>query len=113
MGKRLPYTPSSQIRTALRRLWLRSRERSATLRREGYCCQECGRKQSKAKGREVAVEVHHVAGVTNWDEIIATIRLYLLSDHEDLQVLCTDCHDNCHQTHREAQGGAKTGKQED
>jgi predicted HNH restriction endonuclease len=96
VGKRLPYTPSSTIRTALRRLWLRSRERSAALRREGYCCQACGVKQSKAKGREVAVEVHHTAGAICWAEIEAAIRMWLLTDPEDLEVLCLKCHDKRH-----------------
>ena len=96
MGKKLFYTPSSQIRTALRRLWLRSRERSATLRREGYCCQECGRKQSKAKGKEFAVEVHHTYGITNWAEIEQAIRIWLLTGPDDLEVLCKACHAKIH-----------------
>jgi predicted HNH restriction endonuclease len=96
MGKRLPYTPSSQIRTALRRLWLRSRERSAALRREGYRCQGCGLKQSRAKGREVVIEVHHIAGSICWAEIEAAIRMWLLVSHEDLRCLCPECHDKAH-----------------
>ena len=92
MGKRLPYTPSSQIRTALRRLWLRSRERQAALKRDGYYCQRCGVKQSKAKGKEQAVEVHHKNGIENWPELIGAIRKYLLIDHEQLETLCPKCH---------------------
>ena len=94
MGKRLEHTPSSQIRSALRRLSLRSRERQATLRRDKYTCQACGAKQSKAKGREIAVDVHHVDGIDNWPELIELIREKLLV-HPDRQVtLCKKCHDN-------------------
>ena len=97
MGKRLPHTPSSQIRTALRKLWLRSRERQAALKRDKYTCRKCQAKQSKAKGREVAVEVHHLDGITNWAEIEATIRMFLLVDPEDLRTLCKSCHDKEHE----------------
>jgi predicted HNH restriction endonuclease len=45
-----------------------------------------------AKGREVSVEVHHCAGVTNWSEIEATVRMYLLTSPEDLRCLCKACH---------------------
>ena len=52
MGKKLPTTPRSRVRSALRKLWLSSRERSAALKREEYCCEVCSVKQSTAKGRE-------------------------------------------------------------
>jgi hypothetical protein len=97
MGKRLSHTPSSQIRTALRKLWLRSRERQAALKRDKYSCRGCGAKQSKAKGREVAVEVHHIDGITNWAEIEATIRMFLLVDPEYLRTLCKSCHEKEHE----------------
>jgi predicted HNH restriction endonuclease len=96
MGKKLPYTPSSQIRTALRRLWLRSRERSAAMKREGYRCQCCGIKQSKARGHECNLEVHHRNGVTNWQEIEKAIRWHLLVAPVELEVLCPDCHKKEH-----------------
>ena len=92
MGKKLPYTPSSQIRSALRRLFLRSRERAAAEKRDGYSCQKCGVKKSRAKGREVYTEVHHKAGVCNWDELFKAVREYLLCDPADLEVLCKKCH---------------------
>jgi predicted HNH restriction endonuclease len=92
MGKRLPHTPSSQIRSALRKLWMRSRERAAALKRDGYSCQVCGIKQSRAKGREVYVEVHHVDGVHNWAALIEAVRDYLLCDSSMLQTLCEECH---------------------
>ena len=97
MGRRLPHTPSSQIRTALRRLWMRSRERQAALKRDKYTCRKCQAKQSKAKGREVAVEVHHVAGNANLAEIEAVIRMWLLVDPEYLRTLCKACHDKEHE----------------
>jgi predicted HNH restriction endonuclease len=96
MGKHLPYTPSSQIRTALRRLWLRSRERQTALKRDGYRCRCCQVKQSKAKGREAVVEVHHNAGAICWSEIEAAIRMWLLVAPEDLTSLCPKCHDKLH-----------------
>jgi predicted HNH restriction endonuclease len=95
MGKKLPYTPNSQIRSALRRLFLRSRERSKTLKDAGYCCAECGKKNSKAKGRECSVEVHHKSGIDNWNELFDVIRIKLLNV-DDMEPLCKDCHDKEH-----------------
>ena len=92
MGKRLPYTPNSQIRSALRRLFLRSRERAAAIKRDSYTCQKCGGKQSRAKGKEFYVECHHKEGVCNWEALFAAIREYLLCDPENMETLCKDCH---------------------
>jgi len=100
MGKRLPYTPNSTIRAALRRLFLRSRERAACLKAHNYTCSGCGKKQSKAKGREVKVEVHHKDGVLNWEELFLAIRKFILCDPNKMNVLCKDCHDR--ETSREA-----------
>ena len=92
MGKRKLTTPKTQVRAALRRLWLRSRERAAALRRTGYCCERCGIKQSRAKGREVYVEVHHKGGV-DWGGLIdMVIERLLPEDPDQLEVLCKDCH---------------------
>lgn len=86
-------TPRSQIRSALRALWLRSRERSAAIKRDNYTCVNCGAKQSKAMGREVSVEVHHKAGhIENWDAIFEVIYEHLLCSPDDLETLCKDCH---------------------
>ena len=93
MGKRLPYTPNSQIRSALRNLWLRSRERAATLKRDNHTCRCCKKKQSKAKGKEFSVQVHHLYGVGNWDVVIDIIRKELLCSPTNLVTLCKDCHD--------------------
>ena len=92
MGKRLKYTPNSKIRAALRRLFLRSRERGEAIKRDKYTCCRCGIKQSKAKGAEVSVEVHHLAGVENWDALFEAVRKYLLCDPKHLETLCRDCH---------------------
>ena len=92
MGKRLPYTPRGKIRNILRRyIWLRSRERAAALKREKYCCTECHRKQSKAKGKELTLEVHHLDGA-HLEYIIDEIYKYLLCHPDRLQPLCEDCH---------------------
>lgn len=91
MSKRLPHTPTSRIKDALRKLWLRSRERAAAIKRDGYSCRTCGAKQSRAKGREVQVEVNHRHGI-RWTEIIQFIREELLCEPENLETLCKDCH---------------------
>jgi len=93
MGKRLPYTPRSQVRSAIRKLFLRSRERAAALKRDKYTCQTCGRKKSTAKGREFAVEVHHRQGIGNWDEAINAIYYHILCDPSGLETQCPECHD--------------------
>jgi 5-methylcytosine-specific restriction endonuclease McrA len=92
MGRRKPNTPRSQVRSALRRLWLRSRERAAALKRDNYTCQKCDAKQSRAKGREVYVEVHHTQGVLNWEMMIDYIFRHLLCDPKWLETLCKECH---------------------
>ena len=95
MGKKVvDVTPRYQIKKALDQLWLRSRERGTAIKRDGYTCRECGAKQSKAKGKEVAVEVHHLhPGGRNLDAIIEYLRTHLLCPPEDLVTLCKGCHD--------------------
>ena len=93
MSKRLPYTPNGKIRSALRMLFLRSRERAAALKRDKYTCQRCGVKQSRAMGHEVYVEVHHREHVLNWDKLFEAVRQYLLCDPESLETLCVKCHE--------------------
>jgi len=95
MGKRLPHTPQSQIVAALRRLWLRSRERSATAKRDNYTCQKCGRKQSVAKDKKVKIHVHHKNGI-HWKNMVKYIRRQLLVDPKYLETLCEDCHKEEH-----------------
>jgi hypothetical protein len=85
-------TPRSQIIHALRALWLRSRERGEALKQAHYTCKKCGVKQSKRKGFEQKVEVHHKKGVGNWDKIVGMIYDELLCDTDELEVLCPVCH---------------------
>ena len=92
-SRKKPITPRSQIRSALRRLWLRSRERNFRLQLDKYTCQGCFKKQSKAKGKEFFVEIHHLAGVGNWELIINEIYKELLVSPEKLVTLCPRCHD--------------------
>jgi 5-methylcytosine-specific restriction endonuclease McrA len=91
MGKRLEHTPNSQIRSAIRKLFLRSRERQAALKRDKYTCQTCGKKQSRAAGREVCVEVDHTDGI-DWEGLFDEIRRRVLHPPERLRVLCKECH---------------------
>ena len=87
-----PNTPKSQIRSALRKLFLRSRERAARLKLDGYTCQKCGIKQSRAKGKEIYVECHHRDGIANWDALFEAVYRYLLCEPEKLETLCKSCH---------------------
>ena len=96
MGRKLPTTPRSRVRAALRQVWLRSRERAAALKREGNCCERCGRKQSAAKGRELKLEVHHREGI-DWDGVIDLVIERILVDPSHLEVLCKDCHKGEHE----------------
>ena len=93
MGRRLPNTPRSQVRAALRRLWLRSRERAAALKRDGYRCQGCHRKQSRSKEAPFQVEVHHIDGITGWDKVIDLIYQEILCPIDRLETQCPTCHD--------------------
>jgi len=95
-SRKLPYTPKSRVRSTLRTLWLRSRERARALREQKYTCQRCGRKQSRAKGKEVYVQVHHKNGI-KWNVMLTMVYKTLLCNPEELEVLCTDCHDKEHE----------------
>ncbi len=92
MGKRLPNTPRSKIRSALRQLYLRSRERATAIKRDKYTCIKCGRKQSKAKGKEFKVEVHHIEGIANWEKVIDSVYENILCHSDFLETLCPNCH---------------------
>ena len=96
MGKKQPNTPRSRVRASLRQLWLRSRERASTLKRDAYICQTCNRKQSKAKGKEFAVVVHHKDGI-DWDELIDLVYERLLVNPDRLETLCEKCHVHWHE----------------
>ena len=97
MGRKLPYTPNNKIKSALRQLWLRSRERAAAIKRDNYSCCRCGVKQSRKKGFEQKVEVHHKnSGIENWEEIYKVIRKHLLVNEAELETLCPECHKKDH-----------------
>jgi predicted HNH restriction endonuclease len=80
-------------------MWLRSRERAKALRDAEYKCERCGVKQSRAKGREVSLEVHHKSGATRLKEVEDCIRKNLLCDPKELECLCPHCHSQEHITH--------------
>ena len=86
-------TTRATIKGRLRQMWLRSNERSTALKRDGYTCQDCGIKQSKKKGHEVKVQVHHKEGIDIWDDIIEMILNKILCDPDKLQTLCLECND--------------------
>ena len=92
MGNKKPVTPRSQVRRALAQVFLKSRERALAMRRDHYTCQVCQRKQSKAKGREVSVQVHHIEGVDVWSEVLDLIYSRLLVGPDKLVCLCKSCH---------------------
>lgn len=73
-------------------MFVKSRERAAAMKRDNYSCQKCGVKQSKAKGREQKIDVHHLKGIYVWDSIIQQIQDHILCDAKDLQCLCPACH---------------------
>lgn len=96
MSRKQAGTPRSRVRASLRALWLRSRERAAAIKRENGCCEECGKKQSSAKGKEFKIEVHHREHILNWDLLFEYIYRHLLCHPDELQVLCKECHDHQH-----------------
>lgn len=97
MGKKLLSTPRGKVRSAIRQLFLRSRERAARLKADGYTCQVCGRKQSKAKGKEFDVQCHHISGIGNWEKVIDLIYEEILCGPEYLQTVCKGCHEALHE----------------
>lgn len=101
MGKKLPTTPRSRIRSALRQVFLRSRERAAAVKREHNTCERCKAKGSVAKGREVKIQVHHREGICNWEKVIDLVFSEILCDPARLEVLCKGCHDKEHQEGKE------------
>jgi 5-methylcytosine-specific restriction endonuclease McrA len=93
VSRKLATTPRSRVKNALRQLFLRSRERAACLRRDEYTCQICHKKQSKAKGKEFDVQVHHVTGIGNWEKVINIVFEELLCAPDGMQTLCPECHE--------------------
>ncbi len=71
---------------------MKSRERSFSIKRDSYTCQECGRKQSKKKGEEFKVCVHHLEEI-DWKDLVDLVYERLLQTPKDLQTLCYTCHE--------------------
>lgn len=95
-SRKLPTTPRSRVRSALRALWLRSRERAACLKAAGNRCERCHVKASVAKGREVKVQVHHRGGIAGWETVIDMVFEELLIDPQFLEAICEACHHDEH-----------------
>ena len=94
-SRKLPTTPRSRIKNALRQVWLRSRERAAALKAAGHSCERCGVKASVARGREVKLQVHHRDGIC-WDGIVDAIIAAMLPDPSRLEAVCEGCHHEEH-----------------
>ena len=94
-GRKLPTTPRSRVKNALRMLWLRSRERAACIKAARNTCAACGAKGGAAKGREVKTCVHHLRGC-DWDGVVDAVIRAVLHDPKDLQCLCETCHKREH-----------------
>ena len=96
--KKRTETPRGLIVTTLRKLFMWSPERNAALARDDKTCQVCGKRESKAKGKECSIQVHHIQeGDINWDRIERVIRAELLCPAEMLICLCKEHHKECHQ----------------
>ena len=101
MGKRLPTTPRSRVKNAIRQCWLRSRERAAAIKLHHNTCETCGKKGSVAKGREVKIVAHHREGI-NWDSIVDLIFERVLQTPEAYTILCKECHEAIHDGNKNA-----------
>ena len=97
MQKRRKYAANESTNTHimkhLRKCFLTSKERNHVLKEAEYRCAKCNAKQSRAKGREVKLHVHHTDGI-DWTGLIALIRKRLLSGK--LEVLCERHHKERH-----------------
>jgi len=97
MGKRVEYTPKSRITSALRTVWMRSRERAAAIKQTNGHCVTCNAKQTSAKGRVVKLQVHHAYHRPNWDRIIKVVMEELLQTPDQLWPMCKGCHVELHE----------------
>ena len=81
-------------------LSLRCRERAKALKESGHTCNKCGRKHSKAKGKECKVQAHHknpIAQRDGWNKCIEDIRKYVLVPWTEWECLCEECHKKEHE----------------
>ena len=81
--------------SALRMIWLRSRERGDAIKETDRRCCCCGVRQSAAKGREAALTVHHLHR-PNWERILTVIKEELFSEPVYLWPMCNECHEDLH-----------------
>lgn len=86
--------------SALRMIWLRSQERGDAIRSTDRRCVSCGVRESKAKGKEAKITVHHVKR-PDWERIVRVIKEELFSDIQWLWPICPDCHDDLHDAEEE------------
>ena len=93
MGRRKESTPRSRIKSALRQLWLRSRERAKVIKQHNNTCVICNRKGSVAKGKEVKIQVHHEPEI-DWDGVVDLIFERVLNTPQ--YPLCKECHKEKH-----------------
>lgn len=91
--KKKPNTPRSRVKSVIRQLWLRSRERAKVLKDAEHKCVECGVKQSRAKGKEVYIQVHHDPQI-DWEGIVDLIFERVLNVPQ--YPLCIEHHDEKH-----------------
>jgi hypothetical protein len=109
VGKKMEGTPRSRVRAALRQLWLRSRERNAALKAADRHCKSCGRKASVCKAHPLKVQVHHKAGIGNWEAVIDAVYKEILCDPSLLEVLCIGCHARLHMAKDDASNVSMKG----
>lgn len=96
MGRKKPNTPRSRIVNAIRQLWLRSRERAKALKDADRKCTKCGVKESRAKGKEVILQVHHDPPIgKKWKDIVDDIAEHILEAPQ--YPLCKSCHRQIHE----------------
>jgi hypothetical protein len=100
--KRKPPTKTSHamVMAVLRRyVWLRSPERRAALKSTDNHCADCCDKFTRAKGREVLPNVHHldaiedvvIDGVSVY-QAVEVVRQAMTCDPSRLVPLCKGCH---------------------
>ena len=100
MKKKSSSTPRGRIRSAIRQLWMRSRERATALKSTKYSCSKCNVKQSVAKGRIVKIQVHHEPAIDkHWKYILDYIAKHILESNQI--PLCVKCHKDLHEKEKE------------
>jgi hypothetical protein len=83
-------TPRSQVKSGMRNIWMRSRERGTAMKLAKRACSCCGAKKVVATP-DVRLEVYHDNGI-NWDGVVDLFFERVLQRPEDYTVLCKECH---------------------